>query len=124
MTDRIPTPEDNVTELKPRQKPGPKPKAAPAPKPVEAPLVPSGSNIFDGVPFAGGFQVENARENYSSWADRWSEWNNQRNNAGVLGIDGILIELAYKAAATGSAAALHELQDAAYEALAAVEVAE
>lgn len=119
MTDQIPTPE-NVTELKPRQKPGPKPKAAPAPKPVEAPLVPSGSNVYDGIPFRGSHNPENARAFYADQAEGWRKVNVTRDDEGVLGIDAIIIELAFKAAANGDVLTLMELGEAVESALVAV----
>lgn len=84
---------DNVVAIKPqRGKPGPKPKA-PAPV-VEAPVPP-------GTPFEGSHNPDKAQEFYKDKARDWHSFNLGRDDEGVLGIDGIIIELAFEAAASG-----------------------
>jgi hypothetical protein len=47
------------------------------------------------VPFRGGENPEGAVVAYEQSAGHWASWNQTRSEEGVLGLDGIIIELAY-----------------------------
>ena len=90
--------EETKTEVT-RRKPGPKPK------------VDRLAESWDGIPFRGGENPEKAEEAFLLQAEAWSRFNDARADAGVHGLDGELLELAFIAIGVPSKASLTALAD-------------
>lgn len=94
---------DNVTPLKPKAKPGPKPRPAALNDVAKVDLG------LEGIGFDGSANPGQATNYYLGTAETWNGYNEQRDAEGHLGLDGLLVEYAFRAAGTADRGVLLKL---------------